>query len=216
MSEHGSGRWRSWGHSQPGERTVGAALTLLQESVELGALFIGQSFGEESEDLSLRARHCLRTEPFDDCHRRQDDQPFPKFLHNRLSENNSARGLQGRGVEPRRDGPVVPGPELLHSQSGQQLKQMASPRRIAFRVDLPRIDRNPELPGDYIEKRAVRPLVTRQHSSWKAEIAHQYRNAEPVVVPTMLTGKGQINLGQRVQANKLSLIRWEGEQFKAL
>ncbi len=62
----------------------------LQESVELGALLIVQSFGEESENFSLRPRHCLRTEPFDDCNRRQYDQAFPKFLHNRLSENKGS------------------------------------------------------------------------------------------------------------------------------
>ena len=47
---------------------------------------------------------------------------FPKFLHNRVRENDSARGLQRRRVEPGRDGAVVPAPELLHSQSRQQLK----------------------------------------------------------------------------------------------
>jgi len=110
----------------------------------------------------------------------------------------------------------VLGPELLHAQSRQQFEQMASPRRIAFRVDFPYIDGNPELPGDDIENRSVRPFVTRQYSSRKPEIAHQHRNAEPIVVPTMLAGKGQISLRQRVQPNKLALVRRKGEQFKAL
>jgi hypothetical protein len=61
----------------------------------------------------------------------------------------------------------VLGPELLQPQSGQQLKQMASPRCIALCVDIPYIDRNPELPGDDIENTAVRPFVTCQHSSRK-------------------------------------------------
>jgi hypothetical protein len=51
MSKDGSGRRRSRRHSQPGERTVRTALTLLQESVELGVLLIVQSFAEESEDF---------------------------------------------------------------------------------------------------------------------------------------------------------------------
>jgi hypothetical protein len=59
-------------------------------------------------------------------------------------------------------------------------------------------------------------FVTRQHSPRVAEIAHQHSNAKAVVVPAMLSDKVQISLRQRVQANQLSLIRWEGEQFKAL
>ncbi len=81
-------------------------------------------------------------------------------------------------------------PELLHSKPRQQLKQMASPRGVALRVDLSHIDPNSELPGDDIENRAVRPFVTRQHSSWIPEITHQHCNAETVVVPAMLPGKG--------------------------
>ena len=93
---------------------------------------------------------------------------------------------------------------------------MASPRRIALRVDLPYIDGNSELPGDDIENGAVRPLVTRKHSSRIPKVAHEHRNANAVVIPAMLPDKGQISLRQRVQPNQLSLIRREGEKFKAL
>jgi len=93
MSKDGSWRRRSRRHSQPVKRTVRAALTLLQKSVELGELLIVHSFGKQSEDSSLRSRHCLRAESLDDCHRRKYDQAFPKFFYNRLSENKSARGL---------------------------------------------------------------------------------------------------------------------------
>ena len=95
----------------------------------------------------------------------------------------------------------MPGSELLHSQAGQQFKKMASPCGIALRIDLPYIDGNPELPGDDIENRAVRSFVDRQHSSWK---------------PAMLPDESQVRLRQRVQPNQIALIRWEGEQVKAL
>jgi len=93
---------------------------------------------------------------------------------------------------------------------------MASPRGVAFRIELPHIDSNSELPSDNVDKRAVWIFVTRQHSSGIAEIAYQHGNAEAVVVPAMLPRKGQIRLRQRVQPNQLSLIRGEGEQFSSL
>ncbi len=62
----------------------------------------------------------------------------------------------------------------------------------------------------------MRLFVTRQHFSREPEIAHQHHNAEPIVVPTMLPGKRQISLRQRVQPNQLSLVSRKGEQFKAV
>ena len=72
------------------------------------------------------------------------------------------------------------------------------------------------VPGDDIENGAVRPLVTRKHSSRIPKVAHEHRNANAVVIPAMLPDKGQISFRQRVQPNQLSLISGEGEQFKAL
>src|SRR4051812_30781130 len=108
MSEHSSGRRRSGRHPQPGERTVWAALTLLQEMVEPIALFSAEVFREKSEDLPLCTCHRLGTEAFDDSHRRKNDQPPSELLYNGLSENDPPRCLQGRGVEPCRDGSVMP------------------------------------------------------------------------------------------------------------
>ena len=110
----------------------------------------------------------------------------------------------------------MPRSELLHSQPRQQLEQMASTRRIALRVYLPHINRNPELIGDDIENGGIRTFVSGQHSAWMPEIAHQYGNAEAVVVAAMLPNKSNVCLRQRVQPNQLSLIRREGQQFKAL
>ena len=73
---------------------------------------------------------------------------------------------------------------------------MASPRRITLRVDIPHIDRKPELSGDDIENTAVRPFVTCQHSPRKTEIAHQHGNAKAIVIPAMLPDKGQISFCQ--------------------
>jgi hypothetical protein len=93
---------------------------------------------------------------------------------------------------------------------------VTSPRGIAFRINRPCISRDAELPGNDIEKRAMRPFVPGQHSPWIPEIAHHHGNAKAVVIPAVLPDKGQIRLRQRVQANQLSLVFWESQQLKAL
>ena len=109
----------------------------------------------------------------------------------------------------------MPGPGLLHPQPGQQLQKVASPRSVALGIEIPHMDGHFKLFGDDIENRTVRPFVTRKHSSGITKVAHQYSDAEAVVLPAVLPDERQIRFRQRVQPNQLSLICREGEQFKA-
>jgi hypothetical protein len=103
-----------------------------------------------------------------------------------------------------------PATVVVLAPAGQQLKQMASPRSIAFRIDLPDLDRNLDLTAMIVEKRTVRLFVTRQHSAWISEIAHHHGNGKAVVISPMLPDKGQICLRQRVQLSRCTQIAENG------
>jgi hypothetical protein len=88
---------------------------------------------------------------------------------------------------------------------------MFPPSLIPVRIQVPRSGWNLKLFCDQIKNRIIRLFIFGENSPGIPEIAHQYGNAEPVMVPAVLPHEGNLGLAQREQANQLSLVFGKGQ-----